>query len=164
MNVLRSVALSTNSVAASVEPVIQQQFLSLSPGPNQFPGGLGAHLDPHHHGLAHTPTTSSMLSALNDPYNNHSLESGFHNSSYEPLSFTSMDTSTSQADQLINSLPNGQSYHDFGASSTQNYDFSQDINLDPPSVSSEPLHTPEQQVGDLAPEPSPEQIKAEVSS
>lgn len=163
MNVLRSVALSTNSVAASVEPVIQQQFLALSPGQSQFPNGLASHLDPssHHHALAHTPTTSSMLSALNDSYNTHPLEGGFHNSSYDPLSFTSMDTSTSQADHLINSLPSGQSYHDFGASGNQSYDFSQDINLDPPSSSSEPIHTPEHSVGELA---SDEQIKAETSS
>ena len=56
LNVLRNVALSTNSVAASVEPVVQQQFFSLSPMPGQesFPNTT----------MAHTPTTTSMLAAL----------------------------------------------------------------------------------------------------
>ena len=44
LNVLRAVALSTNSVAASVEPVIQQQFFTMSPpefgaGPGGMAGG-----------------------------------------------------------------------------------------------------------------------------
>lgn len=58
LSVLRSVALSTNSVAASVEPVMQQQFFSLSPMAGQENFGAGGHV------LAHTPTTSSMLAAL----------------------------------------------------------------------------------------------------
>jgi len=58
LNVLRSVALSTNSVAASVEPVMQQQFFSLSPMAGQESFGSTGHI------LAHTPTTSSMLAAL----------------------------------------------------------------------------------------------------
>jgi regulatory factor X len=58
LNVLRSVALSTNSVAASVEPVMQQQFFSLSPMAGQESFGPTGHV------LAHTPTTSSMLAAL----------------------------------------------------------------------------------------------------
>ncbi|KAG9050540.1 hypothetical protein FS837_004724 [Tulasnella sp. UAMH 9824] len=78
LNVLRSVALSTNSVQASVEPVMQQQYLALSPMPGQeFTGPatatgnsvLPAH--PHHSSLTaqlmdHTPTTTSMLAALQD--------------------------------------------------------------------------------------------------
>lgn len=58
LNVLRNVALSTNSVAASVEPVMQQQFFSLSPMAGQESFGPTGHI------LAHTPTTSSMLAAL----------------------------------------------------------------------------------------------------
>jgi regulatory factor X len=58
LNVLRSVALSTNSVAASVEPVIQQQFFTLSPMVGADTSNM----------MNHTPTTSSMLAALNDPF------------------------------------------------------------------------------------------------
>jgi regulatory factor X len=69
MNVLRSVALSTNSVAASVEPVMQQQFFTLSPMPGQEsfsatalePPPRGGNMS---NGMLHTPTTSSMLAAL----------------------------------------------------------------------------------------------------
>ncbi|KAG8831076.1 hypothetical protein FRC17_003707 [Serendipita sp. 399] len=57
LNVLRAVALSTNSVAASVEPVIQQQFFTLSPNM-----GAGAE-----YGAA--PGMGSMMAALNEsPY------------------------------------------------------------------------------------------------
>jgi regulatory factor X, other len=71
MNVLRSVALSTNSVAASVEPVMQQQFFTLSPMPGQE-NFSAASLEPPArptNGMIHTPTTSSMLAALqNDSF------------------------------------------------------------------------------------------------
>lgn len=164
-NVLRSVALSTNSVAASVGPVIQQQLLALSPSPSQFPTSLGTHLGSglDSQGMAHTPIASSMLSALNDLYNTQSLEGGFHNSSYDPLSFTSMDTSTSQGDHLINSLLSNQSYHDYGTPWNQSFDFSHYINLDPPPVSSESLRMPKHAVGELGPEHSSEPVKAETS-
>ncbi|KLO18104.1 hypothetical protein SCHPADRAFT_820405 [Schizopora paradoxa] len=76
LNVLRSVALSTNSVAASVEPVIQQQFFTLSPmggqegahanAANAYPGGI----------LNDTPTTSSMLAALHDSFASGGLDGG----------------------------------------------------------------------------------------
>lgn len=72
MNVLRSVALSTNSVAASVEPVIQQQFFTLSPMPGQesFGPALDASVSRPANGMLHTPTTTSMLAALQqaDPF------------------------------------------------------------------------------------------------
>lgn len=63
LNVLRAVALSTNSVAASVEPVIQQQFFTISP-----PMGAGQEYVPGMGGNAimdHTPT-NSILAALNE--------------------------------------------------------------------------------------------------
>ena len=63
LNVLRAVALSTNSVAASVEPVIQQQFFTISPpmgsGQDYVPG-MGGNVI-----MDHTPT-NSILAALND--------------------------------------------------------------------------------------------------
>ena len=65
-------ALSTNSVAASVEPVIQQQFFTLSPMNGQEPfagaaGGLDARTAAHSI-LSDTPTTTSMLAALHDSF------------------------------------------------------------------------------------------------
>jgi len=73
VNVLRSVALSTNSVAASVEPVMQQQFFSLSPMAGQ--DSFGSMDSRPQHMMAHTPTTSSMLAALqHDSYSSGSLD------------------------------------------------------------------------------------------
>lgn len=74
LNVLRSVALSTNSVAASVEPVIQQQFFTLSPmaANDQFMHSLDARGPSSL--MAHTPTTSSMLAALQDSFVNGTLD------------------------------------------------------------------------------------------
>ncbi|KAL5507973.1 hypothetical protein ACEPAH_5591 [Sanghuangporus vaninii] len=74
LNVLRSVALSTNSVAASVEPVIQQQLFTMSPmqGQEQYvtgaTGPAGASI------LNDTPTTSSMLAALHDSFGGNGLD------------------------------------------------------------------------------------------
>lgn len=63
LNVLRNVALSTNSVAASVEPVIQQQFFTLSPMNGQeYTGAAQTTM------LSETPTTSSMLAALHESF------------------------------------------------------------------------------------------------
>ncbi|KZS97588.1 hypothetical protein SISNIDRAFT_521649 [Sistotremastrum niveocremeum HHB9708] len=79
LNVLRSVALSTNSVAASVEPVMQQQYFSLSPmaGQESFSNGLearsNANLLP---GGPITPITSSMIAALTEGYPSNSLDPG----------------------------------------------------------------------------------------
>ncbi|KAG9024169.1 hypothetical protein FRB95_012023 [Tulasnella sp. JGI-2019a] len=81
LNVLRSVALSTNSVQSSVEPVMlqqqQQQYLALSPMPGQeftnttaengssasssLPSGINGITATL---MDQTPTTSSMLAAL----------------------------------------------------------------------------------------------------
>lgn len=56
-------ALSTNSVAASVEPVIQQQFFTLSPMNGQeYAGPTPSTM------LSETPTTSSMLAALHESF------------------------------------------------------------------------------------------------
>jgi len=98
LNVLRSVALSTNSVAASVEPVIPQQFFSLSPmaGQEHFSTGM----DTRSSLMGQTPTSSSMLAALNDSFPSGALDpsGGFGAGSYY------MDTSSSQT---------GMSYSDF---------------------------------------------------
>lgn len=86
LNVLRSVALSTNSVAASVEPVIQQQFFTLSPmtGQEPFPNP-GAHSI-----LNDTPTTSSMLAALHESFSGGPLDAAsnsFNSDSYVSMSY-----------------------------------------------------------------------------
>lgn len=73
MNVLRSVALSTNSVQASVEPVIQQ-VLSLSPMAGQESFGVPLDVHPAHPMMSNTPTTSSMLAALHDSFTNGVLD------------------------------------------------------------------------------------------
>ncbi|KAF5389106.1 hypothetical protein D9757_004905 [Collybiopsis confluens] len=141
VNVLRSVALSTNSVAASVEPVMQQQFFSLSPmaGQENF-----STMDVRPQLMANTPTTSSMLAALqNDPFPAGSLDpssSTFNSDAYSSLSY--MDTSSSQE----NPLPNVQSdlsFPDF-SSSGNTFDvpgFSQDMGMGASATpSSEPEH------------------------
>lgn len=65
LNVLRAVALSTNSVAASVEPVIQQQFFTLSPpmASGDYSGTTGLVPGPI---MDHNPASNSILAALND--------------------------------------------------------------------------------------------------
>lgn len=97
VNVLRSVALSTNSVAASVEPVMQQQFFTLSPMAGQETFNT-MEIRPPPNAMAHTPTTSSMLAALqNDPFPGAPLDgssSGFNSDAYSSLSY--MDTTSSQ--------------------------------------------------------------------
>ncbi|CAE6392198.1 unnamed protein product [Rhizoctonia solani] len=89
LNVLRTVALSTNSVAASVEPVIQQQFFTMSDqdtlAPPDFANAMDARMQNHL-----TPTTSSMLAALNDsfPTSLDASASAFHHSGpYDSMGF-----------------------------------------------------------------------------
>lgn len=100
---LRSVALSTNSVAASVEPVIQQQFFTLSPmaGQENFSNGLDAR-GPHPI-MSHTPTTSSMLAALHDSFAGGALDaaaSSFNADSYASLSY--MDSNAPHDEGMSN--------------------------------------------------------------
>jgi regulatory factor X len=113
VNVLRSVALSTNSVAASVEPVMQQQYFTLSPMAGQESFGS---MDVRPNSLmAHTPTTSSMLAALqSDPFPSNSLDptsSAFGSDAYGSIQY--MDPSTSQEDALSSSHQAGLSFTDF---------------------------------------------------
>lgn len=94
---LRTVALSTNSVAASVEPVIQQQFFTMSPmgdqdglAPPDFANAMDARMQNHL-----TPTTSSMLAALNDgfPGSLDASASAFHHAGpYDTMAFSSSQT------------------------------------------------------------------------
>ncbi|GAB1520066.1 hypothetical protein RhiTH_003139 [Rhizoctonia solani] len=89
LNVLRTVALSTNSVAASVEPVIQQQFFTMADqdtlAPPDFANAMDSRMQNHL-----TPTTSSMLAALNDsfPASLDASASAFHhNGPYDNMGF-----------------------------------------------------------------------------
>ncbi|KAH9482670.1 DNA-binding protein RFX2 [Psilocybe cubensis] len=135
VNVLRSVALSTNSVAASVEPVMQQQFFSMSPmaGQESF-GSVDARPQ---HLMAHTPTTSSMLAALqHDSYGSTSLDSAasaFNSDAYGPMSY--MDTSAAQDDALGSGHQSSLSFPDFSGSGST-FDVSsftsQDLGLNAP--------------------------------
>ncbi|KIY71420.1 hypothetical protein CYLTODRAFT_450762 [Cylindrobasidium torrendii FP15055 ss-10] len=100
VNVLRSVALSTNSVAASVEPVMQPNFFSLSPMPGQE-SFHGMDVRPN---TMMTPTTSSMLAALQgDSFGGSAMDpsdSGFVGDSYSSLSY--MDASPSHEEPMHN--------------------------------------------------------------
>ncbi|EPS95356.1 hypothetical protein FOMPIDRAFT_1038544 [Fomitopsis schrenkii] len=113
LNVLRSVALSTNSVAASVEPVMQQNFFTMSP---EMPGqeNFGQHLEVHHPVMAHTPTTSSMLAALQqDTFASNSLDPSantFGADAFSSLSY--MDTSPSH-DESMPVHPSALSFPDY---------------------------------------------------
>ncbi|KAG5651426.1 hypothetical protein H0H81_008656 [Sphagnurus paluster] len=144
VNVLRSVALSTNSVAASVEPVMQQQFFTLSPmaGQENFNSLDGRS---QQHMMAHTPTTSSMLAALqHDTFPSGPLDpasSAFNSDAYGSLSY--MDTSATQDD----SHQSGLSFPDFSGSGNS-FDVSnfssQDLGMGSSATpGSEPDHDPE---------------------
>jgi len=141
VNVLRSVALSTNSVAASVEPVMQQQFFSLSPMAGQESFG-SMDVRPQHM-MAHTPTTSSMLAALqHDSYGSGSLDptgSAFNPDAYGSMSY--MDSAAGQEDALGSGHQPGLSFSDFtgsgGAFDVGSFT-SQDLSLNAVTPSSEP--------------------------
>lgn len=150
LNVLRSVALSTNSVAASVEPVMQQQFYSLSPmdGQEHFGGGLDVRSTAG--AMNHTPTTSSMLAALqNDSFAPNSLDptsTSFASDAFGPLTY--MDTPAHDDSIPVN--PSGLSFPDY-VSGTSSFDVTtftpQDLGIGasatPPPSSSEPETEPE---------------------
>jgi len=111
VNVLRNVALSTNSVAASVEPVMQQNFFSL--GADE--GFVSMDVRPQNM-MAHTPTTSSMLAALQQDTYGPALDptgSAYNPDGYGPMAY--MDT-TNQDDPLGAAHQAGLSFSDFTAS------------------------------------------------
>ncbi|KAG8952661.1 hypothetical protein FRC04_004023 [Tulasnella sp. 424] len=123
LNVLRSVALSTNSVQASVEPVMQHQYLALSPMPGQeFTGTAtstgNAVLPTHQHHssltaqlMDHTPTTSSMLAALHDFNGTQQGNSSNQGSHHHPLA----NSTTFDAPFSYGSVESG-SFSEYGSS------------------------------------------------
>ncbi|KAG9317287.1 hypothetical protein JVU11DRAFT_1483 [Chiua virens] len=118
VNVLRNVALSTNSVAASVEPVMQQQFFSLSPmaGQESF---TTTEARPQH-AMNQTPTTSSMLAALQqDPFPTGALDasaSGFNSDAYGGLNY--MDTSVTPEDSIPSVHQTGLAFSEYATANT----------------------------------------------
>ncbi|KAF7352782.1 RFX-type winged-helix domain-containing protein [Mycena venus] len=153
VNVLRSVALSTNSVAASVEPVMQQQFFTVSPmaGQENFNSGP-------QHLMAHTPTTSSMLAALqNDPFPSGSLDpssSAFNSDAYGSLGY--MDTSPPGQDDSLSAGAVHQSslsFGDFSGSGNGFDSFTQDLGMH--TTGTPAGSEPDSNVGD------PEPVKTE---
>lgn len=109
---------------------MQQQFFTLSPmaGQESFSQGLDR---PSH--MNHTPTTSSMLAALNDPFPSTSLDPAA--TSFNPSSFHSslsyMDTSApSHGDALAPPSQQSMSFGEFVPGSDSAFDvpgFPQDI-------------------------------------
>jgi len=151
LTVLRTVALSTNSVAASVEPVMQQQFFTLSPlaGQDGFPGAL----DRAAHSLmaTHTPTTTSMLAALNDPFPPGSLDPS--GGAFNPNNYF-METSPTA---------HGDAFADFHGVPSNPFDvggFSHELNL-PPHQELSPAKESESEVETKA---ESESVKEEASS
>jgi regulatory factor X len=140
VNVLRNVALSTNSVAASVEPVMQQNFFSLGAD-----GGYGSMEVRPQNMMAHTPTTSSMLAALQQEPYGPSLDatgSAYNPDGYGPMAY--MDTGANHDDPLGSTHQSGLSFSDF-TSPGGTFDVpsfaSQDLGL---SNAGTPLSEPEQ--------------------
>ena len=144
LNVLRNVALSTNSVAASVEPVMQQQFFSLSPmaGQESFSNTT---LDVRPAAaMANTPTTSSMLAALQaDTFSTGTLDPSATTFGADAFGSLSYLDSTSTPEDALSVHTSGLSFPDY---SSGNFDVPaftpQDLGISasgtPPSASSEP--------------------------
>ncbi|OSD04281.1 hypothetical protein PYCCODRAFT_1364545 [Trametes coccinea BRFM310] len=140
LNVLRNVALSTNSVAASVEPVMQQQFFTLSPmaGQESFPNTLDVRPNA---AMANTPTTSSMIAALQaDTFGAATLDptSTFPADAFSSLSY--LDGASSQDDLSVHT--SGLSFPDYSSPFDVPAFTPQDLGINtsgtPPSAGSEP--------------------------
>ncbi|KDQ21038.1 hypothetical protein BOTBODRAFT_100719 [Botryobasidium botryosum FD-172 SS1] len=175
LNVLRSVALSTNSVAASVEPVMHQQYLTLSPmtGHEPFPNGVDARAQ---HVMDQTPTASSMLATLNSdpfvssaPLDAHSSQfhagGGHHYASLHHHYGTggAGDSSTDGLLQSMAGVTGGLTFPDFPSASGAPFDmssFATDISLAPTPASAE---TPSESGAESKSEEAPE-VKKEASS
>ncbi|KAI0320833.1 hypothetical protein OF83DRAFT_1052326 [Amylostereum chailletii] len=117
LNVLRNVALSTSSVAASVEPVMQQHFFTMSSpmiGQEQtYPNPLG-----------HAPTTSSMLASLHhEPYASGTLDPSGNSFNPENYGLSYMDT-TATHDDPLGGVQSGLAFSDYVAGGGNAFDVS----------------------------------------
>ncbi|KAI0750847.1 hypothetical protein C8Q80DRAFT_1154280 [Daedaleopsis nitida] len=143
LNVLRNVALSTNSVAASVEPVMQQQFFSLSPMPGQESfSNTTVDVRPAT-AMAHTPTTSSMLAALQADTFSGALDPAATTFGADAFSSLGYLDGTSSQDDALAVHNSGLAFHDYGSSTFDVPAFTpQDLGISasgtPPSAGSEP--------------------------
>ncbi|KAI0036828.1 hypothetical protein K488DRAFT_75815 [Vararia minispora EC-137] len=114
LNVLRNVALSTSSVAASVEPVMQQHFMgldSMMASDSSFGASGSQPL------LGQTPTTSSMLAALHqDPFPSGPLDGA---SSFNPENYglSYLDAGAAHDDPLA-VHPGGLGFSEYGSGSS----------------------------------------------
>ena len=150
VNVLRNVALSTNSVAASVEPVMQQNFFSL--GADE---GFGSMDVRPQNMMAHTPTTSSMLAALQqEPYGPSLDPTG---SAYNPDGYGPMAYMDNHDDPLGSTHQSGLSFSDF-TSPGSGFDVpsfaSQDLGLSTVTPVSEPEQAKHEQEATKAEQPA----------
>lgn len=145
-------ALSTNSVAASVEPVMQHNFFSL--GADERFGSMDVRPQ---NMMAHTPTTSSMLAALQQESYGSSLDatgSAYNPDGYGPMAY--MDTSANHDDPLGSTHQSGLSFSDF-TSSGGGFDVpgfaSQDLGLSTAvTPASEPDQSKDQEAGGANPD------------
>ncbi|EJF61258.1 hypothetical protein DICSQDRAFT_106385 [Dichomitus squalens LYAD-421 SS1] len=148
LNVLRNVALSTNSVAASVEPVMQQQFFSLSPMPGQE-SFSNTTLDVRPAGvMANTPTTSSMLAALQaDTFSAGTLDPSATTFGADTFGSLSYLDNTSTPEDALSVHNSGLSFPDYSSTFDVPAFTPQDLGISasgtPPSASSDPENEPE---------------------
>ena len=129
---------------------MQQQFFSLSPmaGQESF---SNIEVRPPPQAMTHTPTTSSMLAALqHDAFPAGSIDpssSAFNADAYGSLSY--MDTSTSQDDAVSGNHHSGLSFPDYVSGSGNSFDVGaftpQDLGMTSSATpaASEPEHDPE---------------------
>lgn len=151
LNVLRNVALSTNSVAASVEPMMQQQFFSLSPMAGQE--SFGNPLDVRPSMMANTPTTSSMLAALQADTFGSALDPSGSSFGSDSFALSYLDPPISgNPDDSISVNSSGLSFPDYvNVGGTSSFDVTaftpQDLGISasgtPSSTTSDPDNEPE---------------------
>ncbi|EJD01155.1 uncharacterized protein FOMMEDRAFT_169330 [Fomitiporia mediterranea MF3/22] len=158
LNVLRSVALSTNSVAASVEPVIQQQLFTLSPMQGQENYNAAGHGGAHSI-LNDTPTTSSMLAALHDSFGGSGLDAGAFDSS---MSMNFVDPSSVSHDSGMFSDYNSSSAFDVPTFTPQDLGLNSDAASVHSSTSEHSQHSsPEANLASAVPVSTPAPVKDE---
>jgi len=130
--------------------MMQQQFFSLSPMAGQESFNTLEVRPPQN--MTHTPTTSSMLAALqHDTFPTSSIDpssSTFGTEAYGSLSY--MDTSTSQDESVSTSHHSGLSFPDYVSGSGNSFDVGaftpQDLGITTsttPAAASEPEHDSE---------------------
>jgi regulatory factor X, other len=102
---------------------MQQQFFTLSPMAGQESFNT-IEVRPSQQGLAHTPTTSAMLAALqHDPFPSSSMDaapSAFSSDTYGALSY--LDATNSHDDSVTAAHSSGLSFSSYVSGSTTSFD------------------------------------------